>query len=238
VEEPRRILPVQRVVALIEILICSGFPSQIFLVAVLSGLGMRARTPGGQLSPSFVFTLSMADAALVIALVILFLAAHGERGRQVLIGPRSISREAALGIMLLPVIFVILLLVLGLVFSVAPQLHNVPHTPLEDLLQNRRDAIIFGFVAMVAGGVREETQRGFILHRFEQFLGGGGVGVVVYSGLFGLGHLEQGNDAAVVTGILGGVWGVVYLVRRSIIAPMVSHAGFNLAQLVKYVSLR
>jgi membrane protease YdiL (CAAX protease family) len=32
-------------------------------------------------------------------------------------------------------------------------------------------------------------------------------------------------------------WGFVYLRRGSIIAPVVSHAGFNLAQVAKHVAL-
>jgi len=38
--------------------------------------------------------------------------------------------------------------------------------------------------------------------------------------------------------MLGAIWGCLYLVRRSIVAPMVSHAGFNLLQLIKFISLR
>ena len=38
--------------------------------------------------------------------------------------------------------------------------------------------------------------------------------------------------------LLGAIWGCIYLVRRSIVAPMVSHAGFNLLQLIKFVALR
>jgi membrane protease YdiL (CAAX protease family) len=91
---------------------------------------------------------------------------------------------------------------------------------------------------MIAGGVREEIQRGFILHRFEQYLGGGAVGVVIHSALFGLGHVDQGWDATLTIGALGAIWGTIYLVRRSIVAPMVSHAGFNLAQLVKFLALQ
>ena len=88
------------------------------------------------------------------------------------------------------------LLLLGLIITLAPQLHNVPRNPLADLMQNPRDAVIFAFVVMIAGGVREEIQRGFILHRFEQYLGGGAVGVIVLSSLFGLGHFVQGWDVA------------------------------------------
>jgi membrane protease YdiL (CAAX protease family) len=59
----------------------------------------------------------------------------------------------------------------------------------------------------------------------------------VYSVVFGIGHIEQGYAAAIATGTLGMAWAVIYWRRQSIVAPMVSHAGFNLAQLVKYVSI-
>jgi CAAX protease family protein len=231
------VLPAQRVGAALEVLICSGFPTQVLLIGVLTSVGMRMQTDAGRLSPRFVFTISLLDAVLVIGLVFFFIRAHGESARQMLLGSRPILREALIGLILMPVIFLLVLLVLAVVLTVAPELHNVPRNPFEDMLQTRGDALGFAVVVMVAGGVREEIQRGFILRRFEQYLGGGAVGVVVYSGLFGLGHLEQGIDAALATAILGAAWGSIYLARRSIVAPMVSHAGFNLAQLVKYVTL-
>lgn len=232
------ILPAQRLGAAIEVVLCSGFPSQLFLVAVLTSLGMSLRTSDGTLSPPFVFTLSLIDAAIVVGLVFLFLRAHRESPRAVLVGWRSPAREALLGVILIPVVFLFVVAMLAAVLALAPQLHNVPRNPLEDMLQNRQDAMVFAVVVMLAGGVREEIQRAFILHRFDRYLGGGPVGVVVFSGLFGLGHIEQGIDAAIATGLLGAAWGVVYLTRRSVVAPMVSHAGFNLLQLVKYVALR
>ena len=88
----------------------------------------------------------------------------------------------------------------------------------------------------MAGGVREEIQRAFILHRFDVWLGGGTVGLVVGSIAFGAGHIVQGYDAAIATGLLGVFWGVVYLRRRSVIAPIVSHSGFNLLELLQYLA--
>ena len=133
---------------------------------------------------------------------------------------------------------VTVLVLLGLIITLAPQLHNVQRNPMADLMQNPRDAVIFAFVVMIAGGVREEIQRGFILHRFSHYLGGGAVGVIVHSSLFGLGHVDQGWDAALTVGVLGALWGTIYLVRRSVVAPMVSHAGFNLTQLLKFLTLQ
>jgi membrane protease YdiL (CAAX protease family) len=35
--------------------------------------------------------------------------------------------------------------------------------------------------------------------------------------------------------VLGAVWGLVYLWRKSIVAPVVSHAGFNTVQIVQFL---
>ena len=96
---------------------------------------------------------------------------------------------------------------------------------------------MFAVVVLFAGGVREEIQRAFLLHRFERWLGGGPLGVVVTSAAFGAGHYLQGADAVVATGLLGAFWGWVYLRRRSAVAPMVSHTGFDLLQIVQFIAV-
>src|SRR5258708_36247090 len=96
-------------------------------------------------------------------------------------------------------------------------------------------ALMFAGLVVVAGGVREELQRAFLLRRFERSLGGATVGLVVASAAFGVGHLVQGVDAVIATALLGAFWGVVYLRRRSVIAPMVSHSGFDLLQVVQFL---
>jgi len=236
VPERRRILPVERAGALFEILICSGFPTQILLILVMRGIGFPMQAADGRLSPPFVFTLSLLDAVLVIGLVLTFLHVHHESARDVLIGRVRLLREALVGIATLPAVFMLVTLVLVLVLRFAPGLHNVPTNPFEDMLRTRADAIIFAVVVMVAGGVREEVQRGFIAHRCGQYLGSALGGVAVYSVFFGAGHADQGYDAMIAIGLLGFLWGLLYLSRRSIVAPLVSHATFNLAQLLKYLA--
>ena len=172
-----------------------------------------------------------------MGLILVFLRAHNESPRDVLFGARPVVREALLGIAMLPAVFMLVVVVLVVILKFAPFLHNVERNPLEDMLRTRADAVIFAVVVMIAGGVREEVQRGFIAHRFGQYLGGALWGVAVYSVFFGLAHFEQGYDAMIATGLLGFVWGLVYLARRSIVAPMVSHAAFNLTQLLKHLAL-
>ena len=50
---------------------------------------------------------------------------------------------------------------------------------------------------------------------------------------FGLGHIVQGWDAVITTGLLGAFWAVLYLRRRSSVAPLVSHAGFNALEVLR-----
>jgi membrane protease YdiL (CAAX protease family) len=38
-----------------------------------------------------------------------------------------------------------------------------------------------------------------------------------------------------VTGLLGMFWAIIYLRRRSSVAPVVSHSGFNLLQLGQFL---
>jgi membrane protease YdiL (CAAX protease family) len=173
-----------------------------------------------------------------VTLVVLFLYAHRESPRDVILGRRPIAHEAAAGVPLIGVALGIAVAVLLLVLRFAPSLHDVEHNPLQDLLRSPRDAWLFALVVIVAGGVREEIQRAFLLHRFEVWLGGGRVGVVVTSVAFGAGHLLQGVDAAIATGLLGAFWGGVYLRRRSAVAPMVSHAGFDLLQIGQFLITR
>jgi membrane protease YdiL (CAAX protease family) len=116
----------------------------------------------------------------------------------------------------------------------APWMRNPAGNPLADLLETRAGIAIFGVVAMFAGGVREELQRAFVLHRFEQHLGGATLGLVAFSIVFGLGHQLQGWDVTVITALLGALWGIVYLWRRSVIAPGVSHAVFNLVEVLSH----
>jgi membrane protease YdiL (CAAX protease family) len=235
---PPRVPIAARFVALLEILICSDFPTQLALAATFTALGYPAFGPGGRLQIGFVVGVSLVDTVLLVGLIVMFLLAHGESPREVLFGPRRIVHEIGFG---LPLTFVVLGVGVGILLAIQtlmPSLHTVQQNPIEGLLTSARDAWLFAVVAVVAGGVREEIQRAFLLHRFESWLGGGTVGVIVTSAAFGAGHLIQGFDAGIVTGVLGAFWGIVYLRRRSVVAPMVSHAGFDLLQILQYVVLK
>jgi CAAX protease family protein len=233
-ESPRKRRPDERVCAAIEVAVCSGFPTQLLLAYILTQAGFAPSR--GQLSISFVATLLLLDAVIVVGLVLSLLRLHGEHPRAVLLGQRPIVNEALIGLPLTIAVFGLVIIILTATQHIAPWLHNVVKNPLAELIGSRRDATIFAVVATLAGGVREEVQRAFILHRFDGYLGGVRVGLVVSSLAFGAGHLLQGWDAALTTGVLGAFWGAVYLSRGSIVAPVVSHSGFNMAEIVLFMA--
>lgn len=225
-----------RATAFVEVVLCSGFPTQLALVQLLALAGLHPLDAGGRLSIGYVWTLSLLDAVLLVGLILLFLGLHGESARTMFLGRRPIVHEGLVGLAVTPVIFVLAVGSLALLQTFLPWLHNVPTNPLADLLRTRVGLWLFVVIAIVAGGIREEVQRAFILRRFEDHLGGAMLGLVVFSLAFGAGHLLQGQDTAIVTALLGAAWGAIYLMRRSIVATGVSHAVFNVSQILGYVA--
>jgi uncharacterized protein len=223
-----------RLVAALEILACSGLPTQLAIAAVLSLAGIGPYDAGGHLTTRYVFAVSLLDAAAIVGLAVWFLRSHGERFSDVMFGRRPDRVELVHGLLHIPVVFLIAVGFMLAIRHVTPWMHDVATNPFEGLIQNPRDAAMFAVIAVVGGGVREEVQRAFILSRFERHLGGRWVGLAVSSMGFGLGHIIQGRDVAVTTAALGAFWGLVYLKRRSIVAPVVSHSGFNAAEIFRY----
>jgi len=225
----------ERTVALIEVILCSDYPTQFALNATFLALGFHSQGPDG-LNFGFVMALSLGDTVFLVGLILIFLRAHGESPSQLFFGGKPAAPEVRAGISLTFVAFAIAVLVLLAVRAVAPWLHTVEHNPLQDLMRTPANALMFGGLVIIAGGVREELQRVFLLRRFERSLGGARVGVIASSAAFGLGHFVQGVDAVIATALLGAFWGIVYLRRRSVIAPMVSHSGFDLLQVVQFIA--
>lgn len=236
-ETPPRAPTNARGLAILEIAMCSGIPSQLAL-ATMFALAGYSPLVDGQLSFGYVATLLLLDATLLIALIVWLLRRRGEDPRDVFLGTRPIVHEILLGIPMTAVVFVTAVVTLWAARLFFPSLHNVRDNPLQQLIQTPGQALALAVVATIAGGLREEIQRAFILHRFEQHLGGARVGLVLYSIAFGLGHIVQGRDAVLATAMLGAFWGSVFLARRSIVAPVVSHSGFNAAEIMVYLVSR
>jgi uncharacterized protein len=223
-----------RLTALLEVLLCSGLPTQLAVGGLLAAVGLSPYDGQQRLVSTYVIALLLLDAVALVGLVWMFLRLHGERPRAVLLGSRPLVPEALRGVLQVPIVFLLVVIVMVTIRLAAPWLHDVDKNPFEGLIRGARDAAVFTMVAVVGGGVREEVQRAFILHRFEQHLGGRHVGLALSSVAFGLGHVIQGRDVAIATAVLGAFWGWMYLRRRSIASTVVSHSGFNAAEIFRY----
>lgn len=222
--------PLSRTRAVAEVVLCSSYPTQIAAAALLTGLGVRAQTADGGLAPAFVIAMSMLDALLVVALVVWCLRRRGESVGAVMLGGRGVVREATIGAALVvPVTIGVALAVVG-VRALWPGLHDVAVNPMTSLMGDPRLVVVFAAVVVLAGGVREEMQRAFQLHRLSPDVVGPAPALLLTSIAFGLGHTVQGRDVAVATFLLGALWGLLWLRRHSIVAPAVCHALFNLGQ--------
>ena len=230
-------LATARASAIVEILLCSGIPSQLALAYMFALAGFTPHV-GGRLSLAYIASLLLLDATVLIALIFWLLRRRGEHPRDVFLGARPVGPEVKLGVWLTFAVFALAVVVLSAARIVFPSLHNVKQNPLGDLIQTPAQALVLAIVATISGGLREEIQRAFILHRFEQYLGGAYVGLILYSLVFGLGHSLQGWDAVLATALLGAFWGAIYIARRSIAASVVSHSGFNAAEIFVFLVAR
>ena len=217
----------------VEILLCSGYPTQIAIALALQAAGLGAIRADRSLSAVFIFALSLLDTIILLSLIAWLLLRRGESPRRVLFGDKPVGPEIAVGFLTLPFVIALVVALMFTILRFAPWLHNVPTNPLESFLGTQTGLAMFLLVVIVAGGIREELQRAFLLHRFDGDLGQPWMGVFITSLAFGLGHTVQGSDAAIITGSLGALWGVIYILRRSAIAPIVSHSLFNSAELIR-----
>ncbi len=216
-----------------EVVLCSSLPTQLLVqyAAVLAGIAPW-QAPGVP-TLAFLAITQLGDTVLLVTLMVLLTRARGESVAPLWRGARPPSGEIRLGLLLVPLVFVLVGGALALAGWLAPRLHNVTENPFAALLDTPARVAVMAVVVVLAGGVREELQRAFLLRRFEAHLGGRVAGVVLLSCAFGAGHYLQGWDVALATGLAGAFWAVLYLRRGSVVAPVVSHAAFDLVQVLQ-----
>ncbi len=223
--------PLSRTRALAEVILCSGYPTQFVLIAGLTSAGIRP-TVGESFSPAFVLILSGLDTVLLLGLVFLLLHQSRQSPQELFLGRRPLLTEVAVGVLTVPALLATVIALQLVIRVCAPSLHNVEVTPFLALFQSPWLLAAFVGTVLLAGGIREEVQRAFLLNRFEHGLGGIRTGLVLTSASFGLGHAVQGVDAMLLTTVMGAFWGVTFIRRRSIVANVTSHALFNVAQIL------
>lgn len=239
-EEPARTprpagpLPGERPLALLEILVVSGILTDVLAVLLagwLTGLGRE----GVHTRPGGLFVFLMISTVFILGAAALFQRLHrGNPALHLRFRPAAgWLRELAAVAACLPVVFVTLWaveLVITLVDPKAIQQIN----PILAMIRTPSDLALFMVSGVVAGGLREEVQRAFIIRRAAAYFWSPWVGLLLWSVVFGLAHAPQGPAAIVVTAVLGLEFGIFYLWRGALPAPVAVHALFNVAVLMVY----
>ncbi len=171
----------------------------------------------------FVFLIS--EAALTLAVLYLLLRIRGE-GWDLLASRPADRNDIKAGLVFVPIL-VLTVIVSGLLFQWFLPEWVTLENPILNLLTNPLGLVLMILSSILVGGVKEELQRAFVLVRFERYLGGSLVGLVLWSVVFGLGHVTQGADNAVRAGLLGLILGLLFLRRRNPLGPVIGHATYN-----------
>lgn len=102
---------------------------------------------------------------------------------------------------------------------------SAPSNPLPPALSpHGAGAFALAFLLVLVVAVAEETIfRGYLILRLRAVTGSTTVAVFLSSLLFSLGHGYEGNARMAAVFVMGVILALVYLWRRSIVAPMVMH---------------
>ena len=171
------------------------------------------------------FVFLIGEAALTLAVLHLLLRIRGESWALVASRPAT-NADIRAGFFFVPVL-VLTVIVSGLLFQWFLPSWVTLENPLLNLLTDGLGLVLMILSSILVGGIKEELQRAFVLRRFEQYLGGGQIGLILWSVAFGLGHLSQGEDNAVRAGFLGLLLGLFFLRRRNPLGPIIGHASYN-----------
>jgi len=158
----------------------------------------------------------------LVSLILFFLWRNGENVERIGWSLRRAGREAALGVALfIPFVFGAALLERGLLRVGLSR----PATPLPCFLEARggSEFLLAAVLVAVVAVAEEIIFRGYLILRFQAVLRGSARAVLLSSVIFSLGHGYEGSAGLVTVGVMGAVFAVIYLWRRSLVAPIVMH---------------
>jgi membrane protease YdiL (CAAX protease family) len=228
-------LPVRltdRIQALFEVLLLSGLLSSSLATLPFSAFHRKTLelvTYDAKAASAFV----LLEAGITFLILAMVLKAHRETMRSLGLHWDRFKPNLLIGFGLVPFLFLVNAVVVA-AFRVYLPRYYIELNPLTDIIRTPQQLALFIFSALVAGGIKEEIQRAFILNRFGRYLGGAGTGLVLWSLAFGAGHYVQGPQGVVTASIYGLIFGMIYLLTGSLIAPIVAHSAYDTLALLVY----
>lgn len=220
-----------RLQAILEVLLLAGILSS-FLAALPFGLAQGDSVLMTQNATS-IAAFILLESSITLLLLLAVLRVNREPLRSLGLQRYRWLAHSAAGLALVPLLFLVNVIVAVLFRVLLPRFY-LERNPLVDLIKTPDDLAVFLLTALYAGGIKEELQRAFILNRFRDHLGGAWLGLMLWSVLFGAGHYVQGLQGVVVATMFGFLFGGLYLIRGSLVGPVVAHAVYDTAALLGY----
>jgi len=185
-------------------------------------LSLALRQAGFTISMLLGITISVFHNVAMMALALYFLRRNGEALSTIGLNPANRYREIVRGLVLFfPILIFMGLLAQLLRFAGLPITPNPMQTVIAEL---GRFEIIGMIGLMVIIAIAEEIVfRGYLIQRLQLISGSSQTAVILSSVLFALGHGYQGPIALVVIFVLGMILGGIFVLTRSLIAPMTIH---------------
>jgi membrane protease YdiL (CAAX protease family) len=170
--------------------------------------------------PLSIFVM-LRDLAL-ISLIIFFIHSNREHVRSIGWTFKNARREIVLGILLFIVFFfgaAFLEMFLEAAGLSTPRIPAPSFVTPRGILQS-----MLALVMVVVVALSEETIfRGYLILRFRAVTGSAVWAILLSAFVFSLGHGYEGSAGVVTVGFMGVFLGVIYVWRRSLIAPIVIH---------------
>ncbi len=198
------------------------FEVVVFLLLILPAILLTPFTSMEQTASfKLLATATILRDVALTSLVAFFLWRNREAYAHVGWTSRGLWKEVALGC----VLFVPAYLGAGLVALLARTIGlDGPRRPPAFMLPHSADEIAMAVLLVIVVAVAEETIfRGYLLLRFRTVLGSLPAAVVLSTVIFSVGHSYQGQAGVVTVGFLGLAFCLVYIWRRSLVAPGVMH---------------
>jgi len=166
----------------------------------------------------------------LVCLILYFIWQNGEPAERVGWSFKHFWKEFALGVGL----FVPLYLGAGLLEDLLHKAGlSLPSTPLPSYIipDDIPKLVLAVFLVTVVGVAEETIFRGYLIMRFQDLNVGAPLAIVLSAFIFSIGHGYEGTAGVVTVGFMGLAFALVYLWRRSLVAPMIMHC------LVDFVSI-
>jgi len=167
------------------------------------------------------WAVMLRDIALV-CLILFFIWRNGEPLRRFGLTFRHGIREIMLGIVLYVPFFFFAGFVEELFRALGLSVPSIPAPPFL-VPKTGADFVLAGFLVVVVAISEETMFRGYLITRLAGVLNSAPVALILSSAVFAIGHGYEGGVGMATVGVMGLIFGLIFLWRKSLVAPMTMH---------------